>query len=155
MGNALKVGIHPFELMRLFQSASLLRGLMLLAAAGALGGLTAGMRGAWHPPSAPHDPWRLEAHQIASLPLPLLWVDARSESDYQRGHLPGAVHLPPEAWNERLGALLERVTGELTVVVYCNPGCGSAEEVARRLRELGIERVHTLEGGYREDRLNH
>lgn len=83
----------------------------------------------------------------------VIWVDTRGARDYARGHVAGSVHLPPEAWHEQLGALLERVTGEETIVCYCNPGCGSAHAMARRLRELGMERVLVLEGGYREELL--
>jgi rhodanese-related sulfurtransferase len=85
----------------------------------------------------------------------VLWVDARTEKDFLRGHIEGAVHLPPEGWNERLGDFLERYAGEETVLVYCNPGCHSAHEVARRLQELGVERVYVLTEGYREGLFNH
>lgn len=78
----------------------------------------------------------------------LIWVDARSRDEYDRGHVPGAILLNEENWNSLLGNLFEAWQPPRTIVVYCNVGCQTSQKVADRLRDLGIEPVYVLKGGY-------
>lgn len=82
----------------------------------------------------------------------LLWVDARSETSFREGSIPGAVLVNEGDWEAGVERFLEVWEPDLTVVVYCDSeACGASEAVAARLREeLGIERVEVLKGGWRE-----
>lgn len=79
-----------------------------------------------------------------------IWVDARPEDDFEREHVPGALLLNEDRWNELLPAMLAAWTPAKRVVVYCSTeGCGASREVAHRLRkEAGLTNVFVLEGGW-------
>ncbi len=71
-----------------------------------------------------------------------LVVDLRSEEEFARDHLPGAVSIPYRTLKDRtdeLGADKER-----TIVVYCRAGTLSAR-AAGELARLGFARV--IDGG--------
>lgn len=79
-----------------------------------------------------------------------LWVDARPEEEFDREHVPGAILLNEDRWNQLLPAMLAAWSPEKRVVVYCSAeGCGASREVAHRLRkEAGLANVFVLEGGW-------
>ena len=82
----------------------------------------------------------------------VLWLDARPASDYQAGHVEGALPLTQDAWEEQLFPVLERwhPGAGMRVVVYCGGnGCNASRAVADRLREAfgGEARVYVLRGG--------
>ncbi len=80
----------------------------------------------------------------------VLWVDVRAPEDYAAGHIPGAVGLHGEGWDEGLGQLLDQWTEGRVVVVYCSRrSCQTSHLVARRLREeVGLSDVRVLDGGW-------
>jgi len=78
----------------------------------------------------------------------VVWVDARSEEAYKDGHIPGAVLLNHDGWDTMLGNLFEAWKPDRTIVVYCSEGCQASREVANRIRNLGLEPVYVLKGGY-------
>jgi rhodanese-related sulfurtransferase len=72
-------------------------------------------------------------------------VDSRSTEAWDRGHLPGALHLPTALVAERAGQLLDPA---VPVVTYCwGPGCNGAARAALALAELGY-RVKEMLGGF-------
>lgn len=95
-------------------------------------------------------------------------VDARSEKDFNRGHIPGAVSapwqpftdmrgkpgqpgwmvlLPKEQLSAKLGAL--GIDGSKQVVVYAEvPGWGEDGRFAWMAKMTGIQDVKILDGGY-------
>jgi rhodanese-related sulfurtransferase len=79
-----------------------------------------------------------------------IWIDARPEEDFDREHVPGALLLNEDRWNELLPPMLAAWSPEKRVIVYCSAeGCGASREVARRLRkEAGLTNVFVLEGGW-------
>ena len=89
----------------------------------------------------------------------VVWVDARSEADYELNHLmlPDNRMFPIRkgaAMQDQVDAAMERMLaaaeqGEC-IVVFCTADCGSATEVADHLRSLGIVEapVYVLEGGW-------
>ena len=81
-----------------------------------------------------------------------LWVDARPDTDFERDHVPGALPLNEDRWNELLPQFLAAWSPEKKVVVYCSTqSCNLAGEVARRLRnEAQIKNVFVLRGGWEE-----
>lgn len=73
-----------------------------------------------------------------------LVVDVRAAADFEKGHIPGARHLPlaqvaPE--HKLLASAKSR-----PLVLVCQRG-QSADAAASRLRKAGFERVHVLAGG--------
>jgi rhodanese-related sulfurtransferase len=73
---------------------------------------------------------------------PVVIVDVRDEEAYDKGHVPGARHIPRERWMTT--SLLDR--GK-THVVYCyNQQCHLAAKACLELSRRGF-RVMELEGG--------
>ncbi len=79
-----------------------------------------------------------------------IWIDARPAEEFDQKHVPGAILLNEDRWNELLPQLLTTWSPEKHVVVYCSSeSCGSSREVARKLREeAGLKNVFVLEGGW-------
>ncbi len=76
----------------------------------------------------------------------ILWIDARSEAAFALGHIPGAILLDETHWNALLPHFLAQWKDDQYIVVYCSPGCGLSESVAKRLLdEIGISDVAILE----------
>ncbi|MDR2513285.1 MAG: rhodanese-like domain-containing protein [Puniceicoccales bacterium] len=84
------------------------------------------------------------------LPMPL-WIDARGEGDFSRGHVPGALLLNEDNWSQAIVGVLEAWSPGRPIVVYCGSSkCSASHAVARRLRgeEYQLEPVHVLRGGW-------
>jgi len=81
-----------------------------------------------------------------------IWVDARPDAEFEREHIPGAVLLNEDRWNELLPQFLDSWSPEKRVVVYCSSqSCNASREVARRLRdEAQLKNVFVLQGGWEE-----
>lgn len=94
--------------------------------------------------------------QEIAFPENILWVDARSLSEFEFQHMRGSVMLTEEHWEERLPDFLERWRPGQQVVVYCgSASCAASNGVAQRLRnELGLQEVYVLKGGW-ENLLEH
>lgn len=73
-----------------------------------------------------------------------LVVDVRAAADFEKGHIPGAKHLPL-AQVEPDQKLLASAQAR-PVVLVCKSGQG-AEGAAGKLRKAGFARVYVLEGG--------
>ena len=80
----------------------------------------------------------------------LLWVDARPDAQFETEHIPGALSLNEDRWNELLPQVLTTWAPEKRIVVYCSSqSCAASHEVARRLREeAGLKNVFVLHGGW-------
>ena len=86
----------------------------------------------------------------------VIWVDARPDEEFARDHVPDAVSLNEDRWNELLPQFLAVWSPEKKVVVYCSSlGCNASREVAKRLREEvqlkdneGENCAFVLEGGW-------
>lgn len=83
-----------------------------------------------------------------------IWVDARPDEEFARGHVPGATLLNEDRWDELLPQFLGKWSAEKKVVVYCSTqSCNLAREVARRLRnqtQPPMQNVFVLDGGWEE-----
>jgi rhodanese-related sulfurtransferase len=81
-----------------------------------------------------------------------IWVDARPDNEFEHDHVPGAIPLNEDRWNELLPMLLAQWSLEKKIVVYCSSqSCNASREVARRLRdEAGLKDVFVLQGGWEE-----
>ena len=74
---------------------------------------------------------------------PITIVDVRLPSDYQAGHIPGAINLPQGKWHTLAGVPKDR-----TAVIYCySQTCKLAAAAAVELASAGIPVVE-MEGGF-------
>ncbi len=101
----------------------------------------------WTPPQQTLAADEITTDKARQLNSPL-WIDARTASFYQDGHVPGAIRLTVKEWDALVENFFATYSPNKPVVVYCSPDCDAAEQVARKLRELGIEQVYVLAGGY-------
>ena len=83
--------------------------------------------------------------------LDVIWVDARKEADYEAGHIPGAILLNEDDWDNGLIRLMEQWLGNpRPIIIYCSDaGCGTSKRVAERLRrDLPDTEIYSLKGGW-------
>lgn len=80
----------------------------------------------------------------------VLWIDARPDAQFEAGHIPDAIPLNEDRWNELLPQTMTAWSPEKRLVVYCSSqSCGLSHEVGRRLRdEAGLKNVYVLHGGW-------
>jgi len=80
-----------------------------------------------------------------------LIVDARYRSDYEAGHLPGAINIPvnePESIQDRK---LNDVPKDWPIVIYCqSQGCQFDDIIARILHADGFTNLYLFSGGWLE-----
>src|SRR5688572_22544260 len=80
-----------------------------------------------------------------------VFVDVRERTEWDEGHVPGAVHVPKSHLESRVEqAVPDR---DATVVVYCASGSRSVF-AAKALEELGYEHVVSLSGGFTDWKRN-
>ena len=79
-----------------------------------------------------------------------MWVDARPDDEFAHDHVPGALSLNEDRWNDLLPQFLAVWSPGKKIVVYCSSlSCNASREVARRLRkEAQLSDVFVLEGGW-------
>ena len=83
----------------------------------------------------------------------ILFIDARDDTHYQAGHIPGAFqfdHYHPEIY---LGSVLSVCQNAEQVVVYCNGGeCEDSQFAAVALRDAGVpnQKLFVFTGGITE-----
>jgi phage shock protein E len=75
---------------------------------------------------------------------PPVIVDVRTDAEFERGHIPGAVHIPYDELDARLSELSASPFD--TIVVYCGSG-RRAWSGKRTLLQNGFGRVFRLKGG--------
>ena len=111
---------------------------------------------AWLNPKRPAWNWtRPAVNELAladamQLSPPVIWLDARPDEEYAAQHVPGALSLNEDHWDELLAKFMAVWQPGTRVVVYCNSQrCDASREVAARLRhELQINNVFVLQGGW-------
>jgi rhodanese-related sulfurtransferase len=134
----------------LLRQLVLLVGLALLPAAGEA--LYFRDKIAWQSRVAESDMVSLDV--VQSWGPSVLWVDARPDDEFERDHIPGAVSLNEDRWNQLLPRFLqEDWAPEKRIVVYCSSqSCNLAGDVARRLREEAKlpNEIRVLKGGWEE-----
>lgn len=105
-------------------------------------------RAPWHEPAVAQDEVTLE--QVNAWGASVLWVDARPDEQFEQKHVPNALSLNEDRWNEQLPQVLQTWSLDKRVVVYCSSqSCAASHEIARRLRdEAGLKNVYVLHGGW-------
>lgn len=121
----------------------------------AVAGILAAVSWVWHPPSTEMRQDTLAEGEVTLTTArewseKVLWLDARSQADYQTNHIPGALLLNEDRWNDLVATVLEKWQPERVIVVYCgSQSCKASHQVAKRLREeMGLSPVHVLHGGW-------
>lgn len=71
-------------------------------------------------------------------------VDVREDSEWQAGHIPGAIHIPLGDLSQRLPELKSLQHG--SIITQCRSGKRSAQAQAA-LKSAGFTDVYNLEGG--------
>jgi rhodanese-related sulfurtransferase len=102
----------------------------------------------WRSPIPPSE--MVSVDQARSWGGNVIWVDARPDDEFARDHVPDALSLNEDRWNELLPQFLAAWSPGKKVVVYCSAqSCDLAREVAERLRkEAQVPDVFVLEGGW-------
>ncbi|MGD2097259.1 MAG: rhodanese-like domain-containing protein [Desulfobacterales bacterium] len=78
-----------------------------------------------------------------------LFVDARSNEDYEGGHIPGAVSLPVGRFDGLIEAFMEQVPLDQPIVTYCSGRtCEDSHHLARLLLEAGFGEVRIFIDGF-------
>ena len=102
----------------------------------------------WRSPIPPSE--LVNADQARAWGQNAIWVDARPDEEFVHDHVPGALSLNEDRWNELLPEFLATWSPGKKVIVYCSSlSCNASREVARRLRkEAQLPDVFVLEGGW-------
>jgi rhodanese-related sulfurtransferase len=80
-----------------------------------------------------------------------LFVDVRSATDYEVGHIAGAISMPWEEFEQRLSLLRVRLERATVLVVYCKSvDCGKSLWTALGLRNAGLLQVKIYPDGWNE-----
>jgi rhodanese-related sulfurtransferase len=79
-----------------------------------------------------------------------LFLDARDARAFEMGHLPGALHIPPERAEDHVLELRALAQAGLALIAYCDGvDCPLSSELARSLHERGVSPVRVLVNGWR------
>ena len=76
----------------------------------------------------------------------IVLIDTREESEWSRGHIPGAVHLSKGIIERDIEKTVP--DKDATVVLYCGGGYRSAL-AADNLQKMGYRNVISMDGGWR------
>ncbi len=87
-----------------------------------------------------------EAYEMIKKNPNVVVIDVRSEEEYRRGHIDGAINIELSLNFERDVAKLDKNS---TILVYCNTGLKS-RVAAELLVRVGFKRVYNLVGGIKE-----
>jgi rhodanese-related sulfurtransferase len=92
-------------------------------------------------------------HDPRYKPDGIVFIDARDESHYQEGHIPGAYEFDPYHPDKYFAAILPICQAAEQIVVYCNGGdCDDSQTAAILFRNVGIanQKLFIYEGGITE-----
>lgn len=82
----------------------------------------------------------------------VLWIDARPQEQFDAGHVPGALLLNEQKFEEQLVGYLDTLqTNQKPIVVYCSAAkCDASRHILERLKQLlPIESAFVLKGGWK------
>jgi len=78
-----------------------------------------------------------------------VFIDARSEEEYEKGHVPGAMLVNVDNFDEKISAMTVVLPYDTMVITYCSgSGCESSLEVAGLLKDAGYLRINVFYGGW-------
>jgi rhodanese-related sulfurtransferase len=78
-----------------------------------------------------------------------LFVDARSNDDYNEGHIKGAISLPIGEFDVKVENLINRYLLDQSIVTYCSGRtCEDSHRLAQKLIDFGYESVSIMIDGF-------
>ena len=76
-------------------------------------------------------------------------LDARDPSEYEQGHIPGAINIPYDRIPEYFDVLQSQVPMDAHVVVYCRSlTCDFSDQLATELKIIGYKNISVFSGGW-------
>ena len=79
----------------------------------------------------------------------VLFVDARSQDDYEQGHIAGAVSLPLGQFDEKIESFLNVHSLDQPMITYCSGRtCEDSHNLARLLLEAGFTDIRVFIDGF-------
>lgn len=74
------------------------------------------------------------------------FIDSRHLPEYQKSHIEGAVCIPTDDFQKRVGDVMGFLPGP--IVVYCSGGqCDASHNLAKLLQQAGFTQIHILTDG--------
>lgn len=73
----------------------------------------------------------------------MMLIDVRTDKEFERGHIPGAAHVPLA----EIGDRIKKLKKDKELVVYCQNGNRSIWAI-KRLMGMGYKNLSNLKGGY-------
>lgn len=78
-------------------------------------------------------------------------LDARDASEYEQGHIPGAINIPYDRIPEYFDVLNSQVPMDAHVVCYCRSlTCDFSDQLATELKIIGYTNVSVFSGGWEQ-----
>ncbi len=78
-----------------------------------------------------------------------IFIDARTEEEFNAGHIPGALNLSFEDFSEGKPEILEFLPEDIELLIYCDTDeCKSSEQVARLLKSYNYTNVKIVQSGW-------
>jgi rhodanese-related sulfurtransferase len=97
-------------------------------------------------------PGEVTVATVGQWPESPFWIDARSQREFDQGHIPGAILLNEDEWEALFFDFIGAWDGEQVIVIYCGGAqCEASHRVADRLRQdLGADaaEIWVLKGGW-------
>lgn len=83
----------------------------------------------------------------------VLWVDARRRSEYEKGHIPGALLLNVYEWDDLMMPVVHALGDgpRRPVILYCDAQkCSASKELRQRMLDFGLGDfdIRVLHGGW-------
>jgi rhodanese-related sulfurtransferase len=81
----------------------------------------------------------------------VLWIDARPADQFSAAHMPGALNVSEQQFDEQLVQHLDTLqTNSKPVIVYCSgQKCEASRKVMERLKEMGfVKDAFIFKGGW-------
>ncbi|OGR38002.1 MAG: hypothetical protein A2051_10585 [Desulfovibrionales bacterium GWA2_65_9] len=78
-----------------------------------------------------------------------VFLDARSQYEFELGHIQGALSLPTRNFASDFQDLKPLLSGKDAVIAYCDgESCPLSQALAKHLRDAGITNVYVLKNGW-------
>lgn len=78
-----------------------------------------------------------------------VFLDARSQYEFELGHIQGAIWLPPREFASQFQDIKPRLAGKEAIIAYCDgEHCALSHALADHLRGAGLTNVYVLKNGW-------
>jgi rhodanese-related sulfurtransferase len=78
-----------------------------------------------------------------------VFLDARSQFEYEQGHIQGALSLPPREFASQFQDIKPRLMSKEVIITYCDgERCPLSHALAEHLRGAGMKNVRVLKNGW-------